>query len=179
MLRHVLAIATTLAVVACATPTPYQQAQRPGGYGLEESQIERDRFRISFSGNSLTDRDTVETYLLYRAAEMTVERGYDHFWVVERATDEETRSYGMGPDYSGPWRARGFFVHYRYFHPAYGWHGWHDPFWNDRHYREATRYEASAEIILGRGPAPDDKAAFEAREVLTNLGPDIIRPEAG
>ena len=30
-----------------------------------------DRWKVSFSGNSLTDRNTVETYLLYRAAELT------------------------------------------------------------------------------------------------------------
>ncbi|MEE2565306.1 CC0125/CC1285 family lipoprotein [Hyphobacterium marinum] len=176
MTRTFVAGAALIALAACASPTPYQQAGTPGGYGFEQSQIEYDRYRISFSGNSLTDRDTVETYLLYRAAELTLENGYDYFWVTERATDEDTRRYGTGPDYYGPWRARGFFVNYRYYHPAHGWYGWDDPFWNPRHYREVTRYEANAEIVLGRGPAPDERAAFDARDVLENLGPDIVRP---
>ena len=53
-----------------------------------------------------------------------------------------------------------------------------DPFWNDTNYREITRYEASAEVLLGRGAKPDDANAFDARDVVTNLGPRIVRPEA-
>jgi hypothetical protein len=162
-------------LVACATPTPYQQAGQPGGsvYGYSEQAIERDRYRITFSGNSITDRETVETYLLYRAAELTRERGYNHFTVVQRATDEQTRTWGGDPYYSR------FYVDYRYFHPRYGWYGWHDPFWNDTRYHETTRYEATAEIVMGRRPSGDDSNDFNAGEVLQNLGPDIVRPEAG
>lgn len=175
MMKQILAGAALITLAACATPTPYQQAGTTDRYGFDQTQIERDRFRISFSGNSLTDRETVENYLIYRAAELTLERGQDYFWVIDRATDENTRTY-PGADYYSPWRARGFFVSYRYFHPAYGWYGWRDPFWDDRHYREVTRYEANAEIVMGRGVAPDDRTAFDAREVVANLGPTIVRP---
>ncbi|WP_109261709.1 CC0125/CC1285 family lipoprotein [Hyphobacterium indicum] len=162
-------------LTACATPTPYQAANQPGGsvYGYSEQAIERDRYRITFAGNSLTDRETVETYLLYRAAELTRERGYEHFTVVQRATDEDTRTWGGDPFYSR------FYVDYRYYHPRYGWYGWHDPFWNDTRYRETTRYEAVAEIVMGRRPSGDDANDFNAAEVIRNLGPGIVRPEMG
>lgn len=162
-------------LAACATPTPYQQAGQAGGsvYGYTEQAIERDRYRITFAGNSLTQRETVETYLLYRAAELTRERGYNHFTVVQRATDEDTRTWGGDPFYSR------FYVDYRYYHPRYGWYGWHDPFWDDRRYHETTRYEATAEIVMGRRPSGDDANDFNAGEVLQNLGPDIVRPEVG
>jgi len=162
-------------LAACATPTPYQQAGQAGGsvYGYTEQAIERDRYRITFAGNSLTQRETVETYLLYRAAELTRERGYNHFTVVQRATDEDTRTWGGDPFYSR------FYVDYRYYHPRYGWYGWHDPFWDDRRYHETTRYEATAEIVMGRRPSGDDANDFNAGEVLQNLGPDIVRPEPG
>ncbi|MEN0653006.1 MULTISPECIES: CC0125/CC1285 family lipoprotein [Hyphobacterium] len=175
MLRTTLVtIAAAAAVLAaCATPTPYQAADRPGGYGYEQVSLESDRYRISFSGNSLTDRETVETYLLYRAAELALERGYETFTVVTRATDEDTRTWGPSRD---PWRYSGFLVDYRYYHPAYGWYPWHDPFWDRHHYRETTRYEAAAEIVLGRGH-PDDPNTFNAREVMANLGNDIARPQ--
>lgn len=170
---------TTMAALAflgaCATPTPYQAADGSRS-GYEEQQIETNRFRISFQGNSLTDRETVETYLLYRAAELTVEQGYDYFTVVTRTTDEDTRvtASGMGSSYYSA-----FPVHYSYFHPRWGWRGWHDPFWNDVSYRESTRYEASAEIFLGRGQKPDDASAFDARDVMSNLSGHIVRPEPG
>ena len=80
MLRKLLvaaAIVTTLATAACQSgPTPYQPgAGRDLGY--TESRIENDRYRIAFKGNSLTDRETVENYMLYRAAELTLQNGYD------------------------------------------------------------------------------------------------------
>ena len=42
--------------------------------------------------------------------------------------------------------------------------------------REVTRYEAMAEIVLGRGAVPDAPDAFNAREVVANLGPRVQRP---
>lgn len=46
--------------------------------------------------------------------------------------------------------------------------------------RTIEKFEASAEIIVGRGPKPpNDPRAFDAREVMTNLGPTIVRPTPG
>ncbi|WP_417488316.1 CC0125/CC1285 family lipoprotein [Maricaulis sp.] len=174
MKRVLIIMASLTALGACATATPYQAADgsRPG---FTETRIETNRYRISFDGNSMTDRETVETYLLYRAAELTVENGYDYFTVVTRATDEETR---VMPSALGRSPYAGFSVQHTYFHPRWGWHGWRDPFWDDVSYRESTRYEASAEIHLGRGTKPDDPSAFGARDVMSNLGDQIVRPSS-
>jgi hypothetical protein len=174
MLRLIaLASTTALLASACAGPTLYQSGA-DGRYGYDETAIESDRYLVSFSGNSLTERETVETFLLFRAAELTVERGFDHFLVVRRDTESDRRTVTSGDRYYSP-----FGVRYRYFHPAYGWYGARDPFWNDVQTREITRYEAQAEIVFGRGPAPDDAAAFDARDVIANLGPRVTRPETG
>ena len=175
MLRLLTLAATTALLAGCANPTPYQSGVARGGYGYEETAIESDRYLVSFSGNSLTERDTVETFLLYRAAELTVEQGYDHFFVVRRDTESDRRTVTTGD----PFRSR-FGVQYRYFHPAYGWYGWRDPFWDSQvTTREITRYEAQAEIVFGSGPAPDDPDAFDARDVINTLGPRVTRPETG
>jgi len=176
MNRVLLALCAASVLAACtAMPTPYQPAVGTR-WGYEENQIETNRFRVSFGGNSLTDRETVETYLLYRAAELTVEQGYDYFEVVERATDTDTRYVNTDPfnPYYG-----GFSVHYAYFHPRWGWRGWRDPFWDDVQMREIRRFEASAEITLGTGSKPEHAGAFDARDVMANLGDDIVRPEPG
>jgi hypothetical protein len=167
-----LLFAALLALCACASPTPYQAAVGERGYGFAEQAIETDRVRLSFRGNSLTDRAVVEDYLLFRAAEITLARGADHFVLVERATDERTRTISEGPV-----RRAGF--HYSYFSPYYGWSPFHDPFWNDVTLREVTRYEASAEVVFATGPKPsDDPNAYDARDVLATLGPRITRPPA-
>ena len=181
-LRPLLAAAGLALLVGCATPTPYQPlgaggSRASGGYS--NVRIEPNRFMVSFAGNSLTSRARVETYLLYRAAELTVEQGYDGFAIVERVTDRnvETRVYGDPFGY-GPyrwwrpsWRYRGYGYGWRRWDPWYG-----DPFWGDRiDIQTVQNFEANAEIVMFRGERNDDKS-FDAREVLANLGPSIEVP---
>jgi hypothetical protein len=176
------------AVAGCATPTPYQPAMRgsaeSGGYS--EVRLEPNRFRVTFSGNSLTSRQTVESYLLYRSAELAVAQGFDWFQTAERHTDQQTQFYSdPDPFYSSPYYhswGYGFRPNWRY-HGGYGWRTWdpwgRDPFWASRaEIQQVNQYEATAEIVLGHGTKPNDPGAFDARAVLSNLGPTIIRPKA-
>ncbi|MEP6343865.1 MAG: hypothetical protein ABJ275_11180 [Maricaulaceae bacterium] len=103
---------------ACATTTPYQEASKPGAFdGYTQTMIENDRARVSFAGNSLTERETVENYLLYRSAELAVERGFDNFKLIESDTEKETRlqSTGAGLGYGHN------SFRYSYFSPRFGW----------------------------------------------------------
>ena len=176
------AMLAAAALTACATPTPYQPlegaASRQGGY--ENIRIADNRYRVSFTGNSMTSRETVETYLLYRAAELTREQGYDWFEAVYRDTENKGRIvvdrpfddglYGWwGPSWS--YYGRGFGR--RYWHP---WDG--NRFFGDTvDVRQIDRYEATAEIVMHRGSAPRDNArAMAADEILENLGPSIVGP---
>ncbi len=187
-------------LAACATATPYQASQSANARnGFSEQQIETDRTRISFDGNSLTKRETVETYLLYRAAELTKQNGYDYFTLTQRETDKTSRiqSTGFDNSYYSPYY--GMFD-YSYFHPRHGWSrprfrsrfhsrlGFYDPFHSGFGYdgwggnfdtREITRYKASAEVKFRRGQKPSNADnAFNAQEVLDNLGSSIVYPEA-
>lgn len=172
-----VAVAGALALSACATATPYQ----PAGYGGQrggyaEQRLEENRYRVTFAGNSVTSRDQVEMSLLLRSAELTAQSGYDWFATVNRATDRDTRFYTTpdpfyynryGPYWGPSWRfqRRGY------------WSRW-DPFWGpDLDVRQVDRYEATAEIIMGRGPKPaNDPNAFDAREVIGNLASRVARP---
>ena len=174
ILRWAALGAVAVFVAACATSTPYGPADQ-SGYGYAETRIEPNRFRVAFSGNSLTDQETVETYLLYRAAELTLEQGHDWFEIVNRDTDASRRLVSSGGSaFRGVYPSR---FGYRYYHPLYGWYPWYDPFWDDVSYREVTRYEADAEVFMGDGPKPADRStAYDAREVQTNLGVRIEYP---
>ena len=199
-LKRLAVIASVAVLTACATATPYQPSANGVRNGFSETQIENDRVLISFDGNSLTDRQTVETYLLYRAAELTKQKGYQHFVLTDRGTDKKTRvvNTGFNDPYSGMFG-------YSYYHPRYGWSSafhrpYYHPFYRSRlshfgspyrsyspfydpwgsrfDYREITRYKASAEVNFGRGTKPDGKSnAFNAQEVLDNLGEKIVYPE--
>ncbi len=117
----------------------------------------------------MTDRETVENYMLYRAAELTLQNGYDTFTIVNRDTDKDsrTRSYGgyMGTRLS-----------YMYFVPRYGWVGAWEPYWTPSRYEQVTRYEAYAEIVMTRGPKGSDPNSFDAKQVSQNLANQIQRP---
>lgn len=176
-----IAVAGVLMLGACATATPYQPLDARGtgaSGGFSDLRIGANRYRVTFAGNSMTSRERVETYLLYRAAELTRERGYDGFTITDRATDRdlETRVY---QDPFGPGRYRWWRPSWRY-RGAFGWRRWDprfgDPFWADEiDVRTIQRFEASAEIVMFRGDGGDDKS-FNAREVLENLGPTIELP---
>lgn len=165
-----LASATLLAACASSGPTPYQPASANYSRGYTETKIEDTRYRISFKGNALTERETVENYMLYRAAELTLQSGYDTFTISNRDTDKDKRTrYNDG--FYGPRFS------YMYFSPRFGWYGAYDPFWNDSaRYQEVTSYEAFAEIVMTKGPKGSDPNSFDARQVSQNLAPAIQRP---
>ena len=186
---RILALAAALmgsaALAGCMTATPYQPATASSRMGFSDEQIESNRFRVSFAGNSLTSRETVERYLLYRAAELTVQRGFDHFVLVTRDTETKTDTYRTPGAFYGPGPWGYWSPSWRFYRgPRWGWRSydpfWDDPFWRDRDwdYRTVRQYEAMAEIVTGRGPKPSTNVrAFDAREVLDRLGPQIKMPE--
>ena len=192
------AIALAAGLAACATATPYQPAVLTAAgpqNGFHEVPLEQNRWRVTFAGNSLTSRQQVEDSLLLRSAELTLQQGFDHFVAVNRATERDV-TYRANPDpfYGGFGYSR--FSHpywspsWRFYRPAYGWRyrdPFYDPFWGRGAFggsafggsydvREIDRYEASAEILMGRGAPPADARAFDARQIVANLGPRIPRP---
>lgn len=206
-IRNILIAASTAILAACATATPYQAAGTNGYAGYSSQKIENNRYQVTFSGNSLTNQETVETYLLHRAAELAVENGYDYFTVADEDTQKKTRIIATPSlhspyyGYSGFTRPfhSGFFTSYDFYHPRLGWRStyrstlkrrlydgfyggfggrFYDPYFHEFNYREVTKFKANAQILLGRGTKPDAENAFDARQVLANLGPTLVYPDA-
>lgn len=178
-------IAVALSLASCATPTPYQPissaARAQGGY--YEERLGADRWRVSFAGNTLTSRETVEGYLLYRAAELTLEQGRDWFQIIDREVEREVRREVYREPYYDPWWGYpGWRPYWRYYDARVGWRYWYpwhgDPFWDRRvDTRTVERYEVHAEIVMHSGVKPAGNGrTFDAREVIERLGPTIKRP---
>ncbi len=149
-------------VTACASPTPYQ-AGSGDDPGYRDLKIQENRYRVAFKGNSVTPRETVEIYLLYRAAELTTALGMDYFIVQDQDTDKKT-DYTVSPSgWSGGfgYGGRRRFAGIGYTTPV----------------SESSQYEAITFITPRKGKMPEDNpAAYDAREVLKNLEPKIVRP---
>lgn len=105
--------------------------------------------------------------MLYRCAELTLEKGYDYFVLSDRSSEAEHRggsgiSLGIG----------GF---------RFGGHGGVSigvgtgvPIGGD------TKYYGQADAVLMKGKKPaNDASAFDAREIKANLEPSIVRERPG
>jgi hypothetical protein len=185
LLAAATAVALTAAMAACTTATPYQPlssaSRSQGGFG--ERQIAPDVWQVTFAGNSLTSRDTVEGYLLYRAAELTLQQGNDWFEIVNHdvehnVTRETYPAYGSGFGYR-PWFGYDYWRPYwSYYYPSFGWRSW-DPFWNEPFFdtRRIERFQATADIRMHRGAPPAGATqVFDARQVIARLQPTIRLP---
>jgi hypothetical protein len=177
MKRFTIAAAcvAALSLAACETATPYQPLA-PGNAvsgGFTDERLDATHFRVTFRGNDVTSREAVENYLLYRSAELATQNGFDWFEMVQRHTKDRGGAYVIpdGPYWSPYWR----------FHGAWGWGRW-DPYWGGPAWggydvERIDAYDAVAEIAVGHGPKPAaDPRAFDAHEVMANLGPKIVRP---
>jgi len=191
--KAAVAFAASIALLTggCAgTSTPYQplsSANRVSG-GYTDLRLSEDRYRVSFAGNSLTSREKVESYLLFRAAELTLEQGRDWFEIEDRVVEHEVeRRVSRDPLYD-PWYGSSYGAwrpYWRYYNPRIGWRSWYPYyghyFWTDHvDVREVERFEAVAEIHIGSGPAPvgpdGTGRALDAREVVEKIGPRVAFP---
>jgi hypothetical protein len=148
-----LAVAAAGLASACAstTSTPYQAASAKNPYGYTEQQLENNRMRLTFNGNSETELTTVKKYVLFRAAETTLQRGYDYFVFVDRGFESEAE-YRV----SGPVRPR---------------------FGGGEFEQSGASYEAMADVTMFKGAKPSLLPnAYDAREVKANLEAGILRP---
>jgi hypothetical protein len=162
MRAHAVALVLALlgVLAGCGQPTPYQPAA--GGYGYSEQQIEDNRYRVTFAGNDLTAADTVQNYLLYRAAELTLDNGYDYFTVVDRNLDRSTTYWGTGDTHLGS----GYFSRDGDYVGGIGLTTYSA--------RPIDSYTAYADVVMFEGEKPAaDVNAYDARSVLRQLGPTI------
>lgn len=168
--RIAAALVLAPALVACVTtPTPYQPRHNNEGYS--EQKLEANRYRIAFAGNSATPRETVENYVLYRAAEVTLANGYDHFVVTGNESREEPSARGgnVGLGFGGfSIGSGGGFGLGVGVSTGTGYGGGRGD------------YLGQADIVMFKGPKPTDQPrAFDARELRNNLEPLIARPQQG
>lgn len=184
---------TTLLMAGCQTETTFRPATGQGfsREGYAERQIEPGHFIVSFAGNSVTSRDTVERYLFFRAAQVTLQSGFDYFVMADRDTKLRSRTYSTGiggpgwgygglGGYWGPsWSFYGHGYGWRRFGGGYGYGGFggFGGFGNDFDVNTIDKFEATAEIVMRKGPIPQGNLrAFDARRVVDTIGPTVVLP---
>ena len=159
-----------LALAACAAqPTPYAPMTGESTTGYTDQQLAANRYRVTFTGNSATSRETVENYLLLRSAEVALNAGYGDFMFDTRDTKTKTTYYSNFMGWPG-WGGYGWY-----------WHSWdYGPFGSndmDMTSRPVTRYQAYAEIVLlTPEQAKAEPRSLNARDVIAHLRPSANPP---
>ena len=160
--RLISAALLSVALAACAaSPTPYQAAGAEGGYS--DQQLETDRYRVKFEGNSTTPREKVEDFALYRAAELTLATGNDYFKIVSKDVEPVVGSVrgvspGIGIGVGGGSSNIGVGVS-----TVFGGGG-----------RADYSYVTYLDIIVYPGEKPaDDRDAYGAYDVIERLKPSV------
>lgn len=152
MKRIALAAACVALLSACETTG----GVRPPPVGASYQDIDAGRLRVTFRGSSRMSNPEVRDRALLRAAELTLERGYDWFTITDRYGElaPPTRprfTVGLGTASFGRRSAVGV--------------GGSTSFGGEGTFVETL------EVSLGRGPRPPGPDAYDARGVA-----DTIRP---
>jgi len=164
MFRATLVAAAVAALSACATagPPPYAAAPSQTAAGYSETQIESNRYFVTYRAPSGADAGTLQDYALLRAADLTLQNGRDWFWVDRRSLDEQNArstgpQIGVGIGGGSYGRSSGGSVGVGINFPLGGGQ-------SGQRARSAT-----LEVRFGEGPKPDDANAYDARSISSNL----------
>ena len=192
-LPKVVALGAVLLLFGCMTPTPYAPRLAGQTTGYTDRSLAQNRYRVTFTGNSATPREAVESYLLLRAAEVAQAAGYNHFVFDTRNTNVSTRFqttpgfgdpfYGGYGGYGGFGRRSGFSFGTGFGFGSGGYgrgfgSGFGFGYNSGGDISTRTNYEAYAEIVLlTPEQAKQETRALSAADVIKHLGPQSAPTE--
>ena len=162
MIRSLLIATAALSLTACALLAPYGPQGGPRGQGYAEQRIERDRYRVTYNGVGAPE--PVADLALLRAADLTMEQGYDWFEVTQRYIDGRPDSAGgVRPSVSfGYGAGSGRYGGYRY-------SGSGTSVGIGLDISGPSPTSTVLEVRLGRGAVPERGEVYNAREVRSAL----------
>jgi hypothetical protein len=132
--------------------------------GFSDVRLDSNTFQVSFRGNGYTSRQTVETFALYRCAELTAQAGFDTFVIVGGDTQAAQVLWQMPGYYSSTTMVSGTTVGGMTVGTANTW-GTYTP----GPVIPIRKYEAMIVFKAFKGPKGSAQA-FDAREVMSYLG---------
>jgi hypothetical protein len=172
-MRAVLAIVMIgflSALGGCASGQAYAPQPSDGGIGYSDEQLSSERYRVTFSGDIGDSREQVESYLLRRAAEVTLRAGFTHFVVDKQNTETKVSHRMIYEAYDRPMGTSALGVRSP---PAASMalrSHWQQHFLLPRDLGDVTRYVVTSEIVLLGGEELErNPNAISARDVLEQM----------
>ena len=166
-------VAAGLTLAGCMQPTSYGPRMEGSRTGYTDRALTENRYRVTFTGNTVTPRETVESYLLLRSAEVARAAGYQFFVFDTRNTRARTtyQAVPMMPPPDPWWGYRRGFGYWGGYGFAY------DP---GVDIVTRTNFQAYAEIVLlTPEQARTEPRAVRADDVIARIGPEAVKPPPG
>ncbi len=169
MRNFLYSLPVALMMTACASSDSdrYMAANEQGDYGYYESALEDDRYRVAYKTRG-NDVEEAKDFALLRAAELTLQKGYDWFEVVDRDAQTENRGSHDRAVASmrlnaTTYRECGILSCRNVTRPAYI-----DPTYRDRAPQGVESTATIIEIVMGEGEKPSGNI-YDARTLAETI----------
>ncbi len=161
MLARLVPFLLAITLAACASAPIYQASTTPTGPGYSETQVEANRYFVTYRAKGRAEASLLQDFALLRAADLTLSQNKDWF-IVDRRTMDTGSGRSGGPSLGvsvggGSWGGNsGVGVGVGMSFPIGGGGG-------------ERANAATVEIRMGSGAKPDDPNAYDARSVAASL----------
>jgi len=161
---RIFPVVFTACIFAACGATKYApvRGSLPISTGYLEAPLDSTTWQVSFVANPETEIGVVNRYVLFRAAELTAQHGFDYFLVLDYWNNSNASSVGMEPEpslVSCPTRS-----------PAFP-----NGLPQIPQFVEGSRSAAmTVRMMHGRSPVNNSRA-YDAHFVIASMGPSIAR----
>lgn len=169
-----LLLIVSFSTLLSACETPYAPAGNFAGFdygGYSDTRISGNTAIVRFSANSHTSKGQLDTDLLYRCAQVTINNGYDYF-VVTHTTDSPVNVHVNTISTYGDYQTFPPRMHDSYFQRIYP---------DTYHYsisqtpvNSLKLFSSSAVIKMFNGRPDGIPNSFDARDVSAHYGPSTF-----
>ena len=162
MLRQALnliVITFMISFLSCCASPGYQALDSGAGYS--DTRLDSSTVRVTYYGSVATPDETVQNYLLYRCAQVTLKYGYDYFVIISSSTQPIINTY----------TSPGFINYYTNKKGTAGY-----AYYTGGQSMTVSREIASAVIKMYSGTKPSSMTnAFAARDIQKYLTPVVSK----
>ncbi len=172
-MKNVMVLLSLCFLAACGSTPDYKEAKNDQSPGYFERQLTENQYRIGFVGKNGMSESKVKDFALLRAAEVTLDKGYDWFMILGDASSQKTTERTrIEPS-----------VRHHHVSRSCGLLGCtttHSPAsfgMSVASISESNQYKTSLEISMGKGEPKDANRVFDAKALKENLAMQLLKNE--
>ncbi|WP_077340295.1 CC0125/CC1285 family lipoprotein [Pseudocolwellia agarivorans] len=161
-MKKIIMLVSMVGLLAACASSPEYRAAKNNGVGYQESILNQDKIRVHFKTRTDNKLKAID-YTFLRAAELTVQQGYDWFVVTNRDVIIDGQNQPRSSIHTGIGTRRDCGIYgcsnQPSTHLGIGFNLG----------EQGQEIESIVDIKLGKGVRPEQQESYEAREIITNM----------